>query len=1387
MVWGFWLITVYAIAQQAPSLGAFFEYNVAGKQGVTNTLETTMPGKLASADAAATGFPPGVALRGIDNQNTAATQAIAAAQAAYTAAASLPGRTSITASNFASGTFTSGVYEFSGNATISNNINLNSQTNPNAVFIFIIRGSLTVNSGVTVNTSADTKVSNIIWVVESDLAAGSTAGLRGNYLVRSNVSLAEGANVNGRIASLTGTVTLNKNTFTIPNDLETTLAKSPGSMGENYYMVGETITYTVDARNIGPIDDPNVTVSIRFTGSDQVFSPSAGTVSPGPNGEWIWAIGRMNVGETRRLTVTAKMTATNAGILTADIRGTNVDDNRDNNGRTIQNFCTVLPKPGDIEGPAELCIGVSGVYRVPIIPGIEVYSWEVPSFMEIVSGHNTNEITVRATRENTNIDASIQVFVTNDCFQSPRSTIRITNAPPIPDQPGPINAQEGICTGTVAFYSITAVDRATNYVWGVPSDWRILNGQGTTRIEVMPGETEGNISVIAENQCGQSAPRTLAVKPFLDKPAQPTAISGGGNLTVCFDEDRVTFSVQASADVTDYLWKNWPAAWTLVEGQGTSSITFDPNGVAGSVTISGINPCGTSDLTFTLQVIPDQPIVPGEISGDFPVCKGSTGTRYWIAEVAYATEYNWAVPNGWRITSGQGTREITVDLDPDAQSGEIAVLVINACGKEGRTKKNVEATTAKPIAPASITGDAFTCITTEAFYATNAVAGAQDYVWEVPQGWQILEGQGTTRIKVRFGAQEGDILVRARNSCGISEPAVLRVKPFSPIPNIPFVITGPQNGICVRQTNVVFQLDPVDQAQRYTWSFPTGWRIVEGQGTNRITVDVGTQSGTIRVTAENPCGESQAASLAITLQPDVPAPKPGPITGQSQYCAGKNQTYSISPVNGAVAYQWTFPGADWEVIGDRNGTSITVKAGATQGQVQVAAINNCGTVGQSTTLALQLVGEVPPAPSAIISETDTYCGNATNLGYRVNAVPTATSYIWTVPAGWTITSGANTNQIKVTAGVNGGEVTVRAVNSCGESQSIKVVTTPQRPLMNPEAIQGPAIPCRGRTDAVYSIPAIDGAETYEWVLPAGWKFVAGRGTNSITVEVAGRGEIKVRARNACGVTAEAKMTVEVVTAAPVAPAAITGETLTCATRNVTYSVAPVAHASTYTWTVPAGWAIVSGQGTTQVTVQMGTASGEITVQAANDCDKSTATALGVTARPLPVISRIIDRTLACSDIATFELESDSPGGTFTWQVPAGWEILTGQGTSIITVQQGNAKGDVTVVAYNGECTSNPVTIYSDPSLREAALNVPNVFTPNNDGNNDTWIIGNLGNYPSNEIVVVNRWGNEVYRAKSYQNNWNGDRLAEGTYYYVVSLTLCDGTEKSYKGYVMIVR
>ncbi len=80
--------------------------------------------------------------------------------------------------------------------------------------------------------------------------------------------------------------------------------------------------------------------------------------------------------------------------------------------------------------------------------------------------------------------------------------------------------------------------------------------------------------------------------------------------------------------------------------------------------------------------------------------------------------------------------------------------------------------------------------------------------------------------------------------------------------------------------------------------------------------------------------------------------------------------------------------------------------------------------------------------------------------------------------------------------------------------------------------------------------------------------------------------------------------------------------------------------------------------------------------------------------------------------------------------------------------------------------------------------IPNVFTPNGDGNNDVFEIVGLEQYDRAEVTIFNRWGNEVYRNTDYKNNWDGGSLNEGTYYYLVTLTK-EGKQSVHKGWVLL--
>ena len=88
-----------------------------------------------------------------------------------------------------------------------------------------------------------------------------------------------------------------------------------------------------------------------------------------------------------------------------------------------------------------------------------------------------------------------------------------------------------------------------------------------------------------------------------------------------------------------------------------------------------------------------------------------------------------------------------------------------------------------------------------------------------------------------------------------------------------------------------------------------------------------------------------------------------------------------------------------------------------------------------------------------------------------------------------------------------------------------------------------------------------------------------------------------------------------------------------------------------------------------------------------------------------------------------------------------------------------------------------------------SLIVFNAISPNGDGRNDVLVIQGLQNYPNHLLLIYNRWGNEVYKTKDYQQDWggtwNGKILPDGTYFYL----LRDETSNKIlaKGYLQILR
>jgi len=79
------------------------------------------------------------------------------------------------------------------------------------------------------------------------------------------------------------------------------------------------------------------------------------------------------------------------------------------------------------------------------------------------------------------------------------------------------------------------------------------------------------------------------------------------------------------------------------------------------------------------------PATPGTITGSTPVCQNSSGLTYSVIPMAEAASYNWTLPTGWSITSGENTNSITVSPGTAAQSGTIIVSATNTCGTSAQS------------------------------------------------------------------------------------------------------------------------------------------------------------------------------------------------------------------------------------------------------------------------------------------------------------------------------------------------------------------------------------------------------------------------------------------------------------------------------------------------------------------------------------------------------------------------------------------------------------------------------------------------------------------------------------------------------------------------------
>jgi hypothetical protein len=755
----------------------------------------------------------------------------------------------------------------------------------------------------------------------------------------------------------------------------------------------------------------------------------------------------------------------------------------------------------------------------------------------------------------------------------------------------------------------------------------------------------------------------------IDEGTTPSA-PGVSNSTVCVGSASVTLTATAFPGYT----LRWYAAAT-----GGTALTATPVVVTTAAIVKSFwvsQRLGTGPESARVQItvtVVALPAIPGTITGTAAICNvvgSTTELTYSIAAVTGATSYVWTAPTGANIVSGQGSTSVTVNFAGVAQGITALTLGVQSVNASGclSVAKTLSLTRVLPVAPASVVltnpasatpTTAITAVgpfigtTTELTLTAAVTASANSYSWTLPAGVNVISGNPATDrvLVINFAnAAPGVTSITASvvsvSGCGNSIAKALVLTKV--LPAKPAAITTTQTNVCLiagSESTVTYTVAPVVGAfaNGYTWTVPTGASIVGSATGNSIVVSYSSSfnaAGSVTVTSSNGVGTSAtAATLAVAATAPVSpatlvmtlAPSTTAVVAAGPYMATSTElTLTAAAVAGAVSYAWTLPAGVNQVSGGTgriitvNFADVVTPTGITALTISVKAVNGCGL--QSAAKVLSLTRALPLKPAAVTTTLANVCSIAgTNATVTYSVAPVsgafADGYAWTVPTGGTIVSGQGTTSIAVSyAGdFTAGNVSVTSSNGVGTSAATTLAVARTSGAVAPAALVGQVAGLCAGTPYNYSFAAGANAQTYTITGPVGSVVTsadnASNTSNVITTSnlaftvvypTTAIVNISVVASNPCG-SAAAKLFV--VSKAMGAIATISGPTAVDTCSEYTYTASAVVGAVAYTWTIPSGAQIVSGQGTNTLVVTFpGTlaTNAVLKVLATNGCSVSSA-------------------------------------------------------------------------------------------------------------------------------------------------------------------------------------
>jgi len=1035
--------------------------------------------------------------------------------------------------------------------------------------------------------------------------------------------------------------------------------------------------------------------------------------------------------------------------------------------------------------PDTICSGQSAVLQASAGTGNQVLWFDSAS-----GGHLLTTGNIYTTPALTANTAYFAASTNGTCTSSSRDSVSVIVGQ-VPIVPVIQPSDTTICQGQIVTLSVAQPQTGVTYNWytvlsgGTP----VFTGNSFITPALASGVTYYVEAVNTASKCTAPSARTQITVNVNPVPAPPAVTAG--TVTVCSGQPA-TASVSSPQSGLTYQWYSAQTGGALLF-TGPSYTLSSP---AANATVyvqasTGGNGCSSAGRTPVSIQVDSVPAIPQLQADNVGICAGGTAT-FTIASPQAGVTYQWydAPTAGNLLTTGSS---FTTPALGSSVTYYVGGANASGCSASSRTVANANVS-ATPGAPAVALSPVVICSGGTAALSIQNPQGGIVYNWYADATGGSILFQGST-FNTPVLSSSTAYYVTAVNGllgCGSAARTIDSVRISTP-PALPVLVSSTIQACAGGTVNL--QVQSPQAGITYTWyNSPTSATPLYSGTSYAITGVTASAVYYLLGSTTGGCNSPGEASANVTVNP-TPVDPVVTVPGLT-VCTGSTGTFSISNPQAGDTYSWYASASGGAPLA----TGVTFTTGALTGNATyyVADENAGGCSSPGRTMLTATVSNNLTPPQLVASTVNTCSGQPATLTisnplggitYNWYDAPTGGNLVFTGSA-YTINSPVANDTLYINAAASGGSCT------SASRTTAEVVVTPTP--ASPSLVTSGAQVCSGGNISL-QIMNPQGGAVYDWYTTASGGTAVFSGTVYNLSDVTASTEYFVEAtQNGCSSSGRTPATVDI--AAPAADPTVTASSPgVCPGSDATLTAASTTAGATFSWytTATAGVSVAGGS-----TFATGPLTSDttfyVTATSAQGCSGSARTSVSIT-QLLPLAS------------PTVSLESRTANSvTFQWTPVPGavaYQVSLDSGSTFVTPTSGptgttetinglspNQAASIEVEALGeSPCqtstASGKVAGVSDNPLGDNIF-VPNVFSPNGDGNNDILYV--YSNAISSLVFrIYNQWGQEIFESKSINTGWDGtaggQKQPVGVYIYVLQATMQDGTIINKKGSVTLIR